>query len=59
VDEEQKLGDAAERLSASAFLARYKRFRYVVLLALTKEGSEAAFWPTRDLLFLFFPPIQG
>jgi hypothetical protein len=29
VDEEQKLGDAAERPSASAFLARYERFRYI------------------------------
>jgi hypothetical protein len=29
VDEEQKLGDDAERPSASAFLARYKRFRYI------------------------------
>jgi hypothetical protein len=29
VDEEQKLDDAAEGLSASAFLARYKRFRYI------------------------------
>jgi hypothetical protein len=29
VDEEQKLGDDAERLSASAFLARYESFRYI------------------------------
>ena len=29
VDEEQKLGDAARRLSASAFLARYGSFRYI------------------------------
>jgi hypothetical protein len=29
VDEEPKLGDDAERLTASAFLARYKRFRYI------------------------------
>ena len=28
-DEEQKLGDAARRLSASAFLARYGSFRYI------------------------------
>jgi hypothetical protein len=29
VDEEQKLDDAAEGLSASAFLARYDGFRYI------------------------------
>ena len=29
MDEEQKVGAAAERLSASAFLARYRSFRYI------------------------------
>jgi hypothetical protein len=29
VDEEHRLADAAERLGASAFLARYERFRYI------------------------------
>jgi hypothetical protein len=49
VDEEQKLGNVGERLSAGTFLARYESFRYIetrsrmkmtdtsLSLALTKE----------------------
>ena len=36
MDEEQRLGGAAERLSASAFLARYRSFRYIETRSETK-----------------------
>jgi hypothetical protein len=39
VDEEQKLGDAAERPSASAFLARYDGFRYIETRSGMKMGE--------------------